>query len=270
VLECRHDDRRGRIVTAAAVSSSSIEDVGKEAGGRKAFWMLPAIAAALTAGQLAWVRTAELDSMEERSLTNIVVLSNLWEHVHLVVVSTAVVVAIGIPLGILLSRHGARHLRAPVLVVANAGQAIPSIGILVLLALIFGVGFKMAVIALVLYALLPILRNTIIGLQQVDDSIIDAARGMGMGRGEILRRVELPLAVPVMLAGVRVSLILNVGVATLATYTNAGGLGDLIERGIVLNRMPILVTGCVLTIALALMVDWLAGIAEKLFSPKGL
>lgn len=257
-------------MTATVVSSTGVEELGKETGGRKAFWLLPTIAAALAIGQLAWVRTADLDSIEERSLTNDAVLSNLWEHVQLVVISTAVVVAIGIPLGILLSRRAARHLRAPVLAVANAGQAIPSIGILVLLALIFGVGFKMAVIALVAYALLPILRNTIIGLQQVDEFIIDAARGMGMGRGEILRRVELPLAVPVMLAGVRVSLILNVGVATLATYTNAGGLGDLIERGIVLNRMPILVTGCVLTIALALMVDWVAGVAEKLLSPKGL
>jgi len=257
-------------VTATVVSSAGVEELGKETGGRTAFWLLPAIAAALTIGQLAWVRTADLDSIEERSLTNDVVLGNLWEHVQLVVISTAVVVAIGVPLGILLSRRAARHLRAPVLVVANAGQAIPSIGILVLLALIFGVGFKMAVIALVAYALLPILRNTIIGLQQVDEFIIDAARGMGLSRGEILRRVELPLAVPVILAGVRVSLILNVGVATLATYTNAGGLGDLIERGIVLNRMPILVTGCVLTIALALMVDWVAGVAEKLLSPKGL
>jgi osmoprotectant transport system permease protein len=113
-------------------------------------------------------------------------------------------------------------------------------------------------------------RNTIVGLQQVDPAVVDAARGMGMGKLEILRRVELPLAVPVILAGVRVSLILNVGVATLATYTNAGGLGDLIERGIVLNRMPILVTGCVLTIALALFVDWLAGLAEQFLRPKGL
>jgi osmoprotectant transport system permease protein len=91
-----------------------------------------------------------------------------------------------------------------------------------------------------------------------------------MGPLRILGTVELPLAAPVMLAGVRVSLILNVGVATLATYTNAGGLGDLIERGIVFYRMPILVTGCVLTIALALLVDWLAGVAERLLRPKGL
>jgi osmoprotectant transport system permease protein len=93
---------------------------------------------------------------------------------------------------------------------------------------------------------------------------------MGMSPRRILLTVELPLAVPVMLAGIRVSLILNVGVATLATYTNAGGLGDLIERGIVLNRMPILLTGCLLTIALALIVDWLAGRIEHRLRPKGI
>jgi osmoprotectant transport system permease protein len=91
-----------------------------------------------------------------------------------------------------------------------------------------------------------------------------------MGPMRVLWSVELPLAVPVMLAGIRVALILNVGVATLATYTNAGGLGDLIEGGIATYRMPILSVGCVLTIALALLVDWLAGIAERTLSPKGI
>nr|WP_179661385.1 ABC transporter permease [Nocardioides panzhihuensis] len=228
------------------------------------------IALALAIGQLVWVQYASLDSVESRALAQSEVLANLWEHIWLVLVSTIVVLVIGIPLGIWLSRPSAKLLRGPVLLVANAGQAVPSIGILVLLALIWGVGFNMAVIALVIYALLPILRNTIVGLQQVDPFIVDAARGMGMSKGEILRKVELPLAVPVILAGARVSLILNVGVATLATYTNAGGLGDLIERGIVLNRMPILITGCVLTIALALLVDWLAGIAEQVLRPRGL
>jgi osmoprotectant transport system permease protein len=258
------------------VSSTAVSDASAAAGlvgdgstrGRR--WVLPALAAVLTLGQLAWVRNAHLDSVETRALTQDAVLTSLREHVWLVAVSTVVVVLIGVPLGILLSRPAARLLRGPVLLVANAGQAVPSIGILVLLALVWGVGFKMAVVALVVYALLPILRNTIVGLQQVDPFIVDAAKGMGMGRRQILWRVELPLAVPVMLAGARVSLILNVGVATLATYTNAGGLGDLIERGIVLNRMPILITGCVLTIALALVVDWLAGLVENALRPKGL
>lgn len=233
-------------------------------------WVLPAIAATLVLGTLVYIRTAELDSIEARALTTEILVDKLREHILLVVVSTVVVIAIGIPLGIVLSRHWARFISVPILGIANAGQAIPSIGMLVLLAIIYGVGFQMAVVALVLYALLPILRNTMVGLKQVDPFVIDAARGMGMGPLRILFTVELPLAVPVMLAGIRVALILNVGVATLATYTNAGGLGDLIERGIVFYRMPILVTGCLLTIALALVVDWLAGLAERKLRPNGL
>ncbi|MDQ3157153.1 MAG: ABC transporter permease [Actinomycetota bacterium] len=233
-------------------------------------WVLPVIAAVLVFGTLIYIRTAELDSIEARALTTQILLDKLWEHILLVAVSTVAVIALGIPLGIILSRRWARYISIPVLGIANAGQAIPSIGMLVLLALIYGVGFKMAVVSLVLYALLPILRNTMVGLKQVDPFVIDAAKGMGMSSSRILFTVELPLAVPVMLAGVRVALILNVGVATLATYTNAGGLGDLIERGIVFYRMPILLTGCLLTISLALMVDWLAGLIERKLRPKGL
>lgn len=233
-------------------------------------WIMPATAVLLVVGTLMYIATADLDTIEARALAPDVILDKVYQHVLLVVISTVTVVAIGVPLGILLSRPWAKYFRAPVLAIANAGQAIPSIGILVLLALLFGVGFNMAVIALVIYALLPILRNTIVGLQQVSPFIIDAAKGMGMNARRILFSVELPLAVPVMLAGIRVSLILNVGVATLATYTNAGGLGDLIERGIVFYRMPILLTGCLLTIALALLVDSLAGFIENRIRPKGI
>jgi osmoprotectant transport system permease protein len=253
-------------VSATMTSQEVLDD----AAPTRATWLLPGIAAALVVGMIAYIRSADLDSIEARALTTEILLNRLWEHVLLVVVSTVVVIAIGVPLGILLSRRWARFIQPPILALANAGQAIPSIGILVLLALIYGVGFDMAVVALVLYALLPILRNTIVGLNQVDPFVIDAAKGMGMNPRRVLFSVELPLAVPVMLAGIRVSLILNVGVATLATYTNAGGLGDLIERGIVFYRMPILLAGCLLTIALALMVDWLAGIAERNLRPKGL
>jgi osmoprotectant transport system permease protein len=252
--------------TATALRTGGTRNAAKDRSG----WALPAVAAALVIGTLVYIRTATLDSIEARALTTDVLLEQLFEHVTLVLVSTVVVIAIGVPAGVLLSRPWARYLRPPALALANAGQAIPSIGILVLLALVYGVGFRQAVVALVIYALLPILRNTIVGLQQVPPFVVDAARGMGMSPRRILLTVELPLAVPVMLAGIRVSLILNVGVATLATYTNAGGLGDLIERGIVLNRMPILLTGCLLTIALALIVDWLAGRVERRLRPKGI
>lgn len=233
-------------------------------------WIIPVIAAVLVAGVLGYLQLAQLDSIERRLLATPELLARTLEHVELVAVSTVAVIAIAVPLGVLLTRPGARLVGVPALAVANAGQAIPSIGILVLLAILFDVGFWMAVIALVLYALLPVLRNTMVGIRQVDRSVIDAARGMGMKPRQVLTSIEIPLAVPVMLAGIRVALILNVGVATLATYTNAGGLGSLIEGGIVFNRMNVLAIGSLLTVVLALLVDWLAGITEQRLRPRGL
>lgn len=233
-------------------------------------WVLPVIVTLIVTGCFTYISSAQLDDLEARALSSESLVTAIITHLRLVLVSTVIVIGLGVPLGIILSRKWATWIRPGVLAAANAGQAIPSIGILVLLALLFGVGFNMAVIALVLYALLPVLRNTIVGIQQVDPFVIDAGRGMGMSASQILWRIELPLAVPVMLAGIRVALILNVGVATLATYTNAGGLGDLIERGIVLNRMPVLLVGSLLTIALALAIDWTASIVEAKVRPKGL
>lgn len=237
---------------------------------RSTVWVVPAIVLMLVAGITVYVGSVPLDSSETRSLAPEVIFTSLWQHIQLVVISTVLTIAIGVPLGVLLTRSRTGGVGAVVLAAANAGQAIPSIGVLVLLAMIFGVGFWMAVIALVAYALLPVLRNTMVGIRQVDRALIDAGRGMGMSTREVLFTIELPLAVPVMLAGIRVALILNVGVATLAAFTNAGGLGSIISSGISLNRMPVLIVGSVLTICLALTVDWLAGIAERLLRPRGI
>jgi osmoprotectant transport system permease protein len=180
------------------------------------------------------------------------------------------VVALAIPLGILLTRRFARRIAPATLAVINALQSVPSFGVIVLLAILFGVGFRYAVIALVIYAFLPILRNTMVGLEQVDPAVIEAGQGMGMTRRSILWRLELPLAVPVMLAGVRTALMINVGTATIAVLTNAGGLGRIIYTGIQLAREPVLITGAVLTAVLALTVDYIAGIVEEHLSPRGL
>lgn len=217
-----------------------------------------------------YLRHQQLDDIERRSINRQVIGQRLLEHIELVAVSTVVVIAIAVPLGILLTRPALRRLSNPVLALANIGQAVPSIGVVVLLAITVGIGFRPALFALVLYALLPVLRNTMVGLDRVDRFLIDAGRGMGLARSTILFRIELPLAVPVMLAGIRVALILNVGTATLATFTNAGGLGALIDTGVTLNRIPILLTGSVLTAVLALGVDWIAGLAERVLRPRGL
>lgn len=252
------------------MSSTIMERVTLPGTKRSTVWVVPAIVLMLVAGITVYVGSVPLDSSETRSLAPEVIFTSLWQHIQLVVISTVLTIAIGVPLGVLLTRSRTGGVGAVVLAAANAGQAIPSIGVLVLLAMIFGVGFWMAVIALVAYALLPVLRNTMVGIRQVDRALIDAGRGMGMSTREVLFTIELPLAVPVMLAGIRVALILNVGVATLAAFTNAGGLGSIISSGISLNRMPVLIVGSVLTICLALTVDWLAGIAERLLRPRGI
>lgn len=217
-----------------------------------------------------WLSRQELGSIERRSINRPDIVARFVEHLELVAVSTVLVIVIAVPLGVLLTRPAARRFTPAALAVANMGQAIPSIGVLVLLAMVWGVGFRKAIVALVLYALLPVLRNTMVGLDRVDRSVVDAAVGMGLTKLQVLRMIELPLAVPVILAGIRVALILNVGVATLAVFTNAGGLGDFIETGIVLNRLPVLLTGSVLAALLALTIDWLAEVAERLLRPRGL
>lgn len=128
----------------------------------------------------------------------------------------------------------------------------------------------MAVLALAIYAFLPVLRNTIVGLQQVDPTLVEAARGMGMSQMKTLATVELPLAAPVIMAGVRTALVLLVGTASFATFINAGGLGALIQAGINLFRYPILVSGAILIALLALVFEWAGRVLEAIVTPKGL
>jgi osmoprotectant transport system permease protein len=230
----------------------------------------PAVLAGVCVALYAWVRGRDLDSIEQRVVNADFIVERLVQHLELTAASTLLVIAIAVPLGIALTRAGARKITPPLIGAANIGQAVPSIGVLVLLALWWTIGFRPAVVALVAYSILPVLRNTMVGLQQVDRSTIDAGRGMGMTKRQVLRRIELPLAVPVILAGVRTALVINVGTATLATFVNAGGLGDVINNGLVQNRFTVIVVGSVLTAVLALFIDYLGGIVEDLLRPEGL
>ncbi|GAA2438298.1 ABC transporter permease [Actinomadura vinacea] len=230
----------------------------------------PLVIVLVGAGWLLYVENSDLDSIESRSLAPGYVAQKTWEHIELTVVSTLLVLVIAIPLGILLSRRWARPATPAVLVVANIGQSAPSIGMVVLLAVLWGVGFWTAIVALVAYGVLPALRNTMVGLQQVDPTLTDAGRGIGMSPLAVLGRVELPLAVPVILAGIRTTLILMVGTAAIASFISGGGLGDLVTTGVTTQRTPVLLTGCVLMALLALLIDWIGGIATRLLSPKGL
>lgn len=178
------------------------------------------------------------------------------EHLGLVGTATAIAILIGVPTGIALTRS--ERLRAPVLGVANVFQTIPSLalfGFLIPLPFIGGIGARTAIVALVVYALLPIVRNTYTGITGVDPAIRDAAVGIGMTPGQRLRTVELPLAVPVILAGIRVATVIGVGIATIAAAIGAGGLGVFIFRGVAMVDHAVILAGAVPAALLALLLD---------------
>jgi osmoprotectant transport system permease protein len=231
---------------------------------------VPVLLVLSVAAIYAYVTTAELDDIEARLLDPSRLLSATVRHLELVAVSTVLVVLIAVPLGVLATRPGARRLVPLIVGLGNIAQGVPSLGVLVLLAIYVGIGVGPAVAALVLYAFLPILRNTIVGLQQVDPFVVESARGMGMSRAAVLRRIELPLAVPVVLAGIRTAAVINVGTATIATLVNAGGLGDIVYQGLVLNRTVVTVVGALLAAVLALLLDHLGGLLEQALRPQGL
>lgn len=237
----------------------------------RSYLTMPIILAAVLVALYAYVSAQDLDNIEARNLNAATLINAVWEHVQLAAASTLITLIIAVPLGVLLTRPFTRRIRPYLITVLTVGQAVPTISILFLLAAAFlFLGFNAAIVGLVLYAIIPVLLNTMVGLEQVDDSVLEAGRGMGLSRFQVLRRIELPLAVPVILAGVRTALIINVGTAALVTYINAGGLGDIIVAGLSTNRVIIQVVGAVLTSVLALFIDYLAGIAEDLLRPKGL
>ncbi|MDQ0952172.1 osmoprotectant transport system permease protein [Streptomyces phaeochromogenes] len=232
--------------------------------------LLPAVLTVVLLTTWLWFRQADLDPLSENALSGGQVWKALRQSIELTVISTFFVLIIAIPLGILLTRRAFRQATPVAMSVANMGQATPAIGLLALLVIWLGIGQKAALIGIIAYAVLPVLSNTIAGLKANDPTLLEAARGIGMSPAGVLARVELPLAVPLILAGVRTALVLNVGTSTLATFGGGGGLGVLITTGITNQRMPVLVLGSILTVALALLVDWLASLAELLLSPRGL
>ena len=186
------------------------------------------------------------------------------QHLLLVAASAAIAVAIGIPLGVALTRRP--RLARPVLGAANIVQTIPSLalfGFLIPIPLLGGIGARTAIVALVLYGILPILQNTHAGLRSVDPAVLEAATGLGMTDRQRLFSVELPLAFPVLLAGVRIAVVVGIGLATIAAAIGAGGLGVLIYRGVATVDHRLILAGAVPAAALALLSDLLLGRLEK-------
>lgn len=194
----------------------------------------------------------------------------LEQHLSITLWSTLFTILISVPLGIFLTRPAYKRLGGPILAVATSGQAIPAFGLLVLSFAWLGRGPWTTIWALTLFTILPVLRNTMVGLEQVNQSVIEAGRGMGLTKFQVLRQIELPLAVPVILAGVRTALVINVGMAALAFLIGGGGLGATINAGIGLSRDLVLITGAGLTALVALTVDWIAALIEKALRPRGL
>jgi osmoprotectant transport system permease protein len=255
------------------VSRTSAVDRPTSVGARSEkarLFFEPIAVVVIVAGVVIWALSSELNANEQETLNLPTILTLTGQHVLITLLVSLLVVAIAVPLGIALTRPGLNRLAPLFLAIANLGQAAPALGVIVLFFLWSGVeGLWAVVIPLVFYTLLPVLRNTMVGIQQVDPSLIDAGRGIGMSAAGVLCRVELPLAVPLILAGLRTALVLAVGTATLAFFVNGGGLGELIDTGYKLQLNSVMYVGAALAIGLALLVDWLGGVAEQWLAPEG-
>ncbi len=191
------------------------------------------------------------------------------EHLWMVGISTLLALAVGIPLGILISRHPAW--RKPVIATANIIQTIPSLALFGFLLPAPWIGeraMRLAILALMLYALLPLIRNTYAGITGVDRGVLLAARGMGLTESQLLFKVQLPLAASVILAGVRVAIVISIGLATIAAAIGAGGLGELIFRGLAMVNNSVILAGAIPAALMALGADVLLGWLEKRFTPQ--
>lgn len=185
----------------------------------------------------------------------------LRQHLALVLISEVAAILVAVPLGIVAVRYD--RLRSTILSVGNVAQTIPTLAVIALAFPVFGLGFRSAVIALFVYALLPILTNTITGLENVEESTVEAARGMGMTDTDVLRRIRLPLSLPVVFAGIRTSTVINVGTAYLAFFIGGGGLGVWVISGIDLFNTSQILAGAIPGALLAIGLDSLLALVER-------
>lgn len=192
----------------------------------------------------------------------------VWEHVRLVAISSGITVLLGVPLGVSVTRPGGREFLPVVTDITSFGQTFPPVAVLALAVPMLGFGLVPTVFALFLYGLLPVVRNTIAGLGAVPPHLLDAAYGMGMSRGQALMRVELPLAAPVILAGVRISVIINIGTAMIGAVIGAGGLGSPIIAGLVQDNLAFIIEGALPAALLAVLADQLLANIEGSFAYK--
>jgi len=189
------------------------------------------------------------------------ILIALWEHIYISFISIAIALIISIPLGIYISTN--KRLAEPIIGITGVIQTIPSIALFGFLLPFVGIGLKPTIIALVLFSLLPVLRNVYIGIIEVDKHIVDAGLGMGMTKWQILRIIQIPLAFPVIMAGIRTATIITIGLTTIAAFIGAGGLGKIIFRGVALMRPELILAGAIPAAILAVGMDVILKRLEK-------
>jgi osmoprotectant transport system permease protein len=225
--------------------------------------LVPFFLLALAIGLSYYVVEFPQDKIVERFISYEKIIRLLWQHVYIVLISSGLAIATSLPLGILITRAKYKKLAPRVVAIVNIGQTIPSLAIIALFVGFLGIGAKTAIFALWLYSLLPILNNTLAGILEVDPAIIESAKGMGMKPSKILTRVELPLALSVIIAGIRTALTINIGTAILAAFVGAGGLGDLIIAGNNVSRWQLLILGASLPALMAILADYVFGVLEE-------
>jgi osmoprotectant transport system permease protein len=184
--------------------------------------------------------------------------------------SSLLVILIAVPIGILVTRKGFPRLKNFLVNTLGLAQSLPAYGLIVIFFSFMGSGILTVILALATFSLLPVLRNTIVGLEQVDRSVIDAGRGMGFTPRQILLKIELPLSIEVIVSGIRTAIVINVGMSALAFLVGGGGLGETINSGLKLDRGPAILIGAVMVAILALLFDFLSALALKYLKPKGL
>ncbi len=196
------------------------------------------------------------------------ILERTVQHISLSFTAVGLACLFGIPVGFLIVNH--KKASTVVINVANIIQTIPSLALYAFAMPLFGIGTKPAIFALFLYALLPIIKNTLIGINNVDPATVRAAKGMGMSPGQIMIQVEIPLAIPTIMGGVRIAAVTGIGIATIATLIGAGGLGTIIYQGLGMSNQAMVLSGAIFSAVLALAVDFILGRLERAMTSKGI
>ncbi len=220
-------------------------------------------------GVVVWLYS-DVDEVTREILAPEKIVRQINQTITLGFLSSLLVVVIAVPIGIIVSRRGFPRLENFLVDFLGLAQALPAYGLIVIFFTFMGTGITTVVYALALFSLLPVLRNTIVGLEQVDKSVIDAGRGMGYTKLQVLLQIELPLAVPVIMAGIRTAIVINIGMAALAFLVGGGGIGETINSGLKLNRAPAIFIGAVMVAILAMVFDFLSALAQKYLKPKGI